>query len=98
RFSRDWSSDVCSSDLYNALEPYIDEMTMQLLHGLVLELGVLLQRRVEVVDVRGVVLAVVDLHGHFVDVGLKGVVRVRQRRKLVRSGERRGGRGRGRAL
>jgi len=29
------------------------------------------------------VLAVVDLHGHFVDVGFKGVVRIRQRRKLV---------------
>ena len=51
-----------------------------------LQVGVLLERGVQVVDVGLVVLAVVDLHRLRVDVGLERVERVRQAGKLVRHG------------
>ena len=43
----------------------------QVLEGLLVELGVLVERRVQVVDVRLVVLAVVDLHRLRVDIRLE---------------------------
>ena len=52
----------------------------QILDALALQLGVLLERRVEVVHVRRVVLVVVDLHRLFVDVRLQRVVVVGKRR------------------
>ena len=53
----------------------------QILDALALQLGVLVERRVEVVDVRRVVLVVMDPHRLFVDVGLQRVVIVGQWRK-----------------
>ena len=47
-------------------------------HAAGLQLGIFLQRGVEVVDVGGVVLAMVDLHGLGVDVRLQRFERVRQ--------------------
>ena len=47
---------------------------------LLLQVGVLLERGVQVVDVGRVMLVVVDLHRLFVDVRLERVVVVRQRR------------------
>ena len=42
--------------------------------------GMLLERGVEIVHIRGVVLAVMNLHRLLVDVRLEGVGRVRERR------------------
>jgi hypothetical protein len=56
----------------------------ELLERPVGELGGLLERRVQVGDVRLVVLAVVDLHGLRVDVRLEHVGRVGKRRERVR--------------
>src|SRR5690606_2802872 len=50
----------------------------QLFDGFVLKLGILLERRVQPVDVRLMVLGVVDLHRLRVDVRLQRIVRVRQ--------------------
>ena len=58
----------------------------QVLDALRLQVGVRLERGVQVVDVGLVVLAVVDLHRLRVDVGLERVERVRQAGKLVRHG------------
>src|SRR5690606_8199235 len=54
------------------------QIAEELLGALALQLGVLLDRRVEVVRVGGVVLAVVNLHRPRVDVRLEGVLGVRQ--------------------
>ena len=50
----------------------------QLLDRLLLQIGIRLQRRVQVLHVRAMMVVVVDLHGALVDVRLQGVVRVRQ--------------------
>src|SRR5215472_2147828 len=55
------------------------QVAQQLLHGPVAELGVLLDRPVQIVHVRGVVPVVVDLHGLRVDVRLERVEGVGQR-------------------
>ena len=47
------------------------------LDGLALVIGMILQRGVEVVDIRRMVLAMVDLHGLGVDVGLEGPIIIR---------------------
>jgi hypothetical protein len=53
----------------------------QVLDALALQLGMLLERRIEVVDVRRMMLVVMDPHRLLVDVGLQRVVVVRQWRK-----------------
>ena len=65
-------------------------ITEQVLDRLLLQVRQLGNGLVEVLDVLGVVLVVVDLHCPGVDVGLQGVVGIGQRRH----GERAGGRGR----
>ena len=51
----------------------------QLFQRLVLQIGRRFQRLVQVVDVAGMMLAVMDFHGLFVDVGFERVERVRKR-------------------
>jgi hypothetical protein len=58
----------------------------ELVEGPPRQLGGLLERRVQVVDVGLVVLGVVDLHSSRVDVRFERVVRVRELRKGVRGG------------
>src|SRR5690606_17440011 len=48
-----------------------------------LQVSVALQRRVDVVNIRGMVLVVVDAHRLFVDVRLQRVIRIRQRWQFV---------------
>src|SRR5262249_23031276 len=62
------------------------QVAQQVFDGLVGQLGMLLQRRVGVVDIGLVVLGVMDLHRTSVDVRLQRVVRVWQRRQFERHG------------
>ena len=63
---------------------HVVQVAEQVLDAAILQLWVLLQRRVQIVDVRPVVAIVVDLHGLRVDVRLEGVEAIRKRRQLVR--------------
>ena len=56
----------------------------QVLDALLLQLGMLLERRVQVGDVRRMMLVVMDPHRLFVDVRLQGVVVVRKRWDFMR--------------
>ena len=49
----------------------------QVFERLAFEVGALLERLVEVVHIRGMVLVVMDFHRLRVDVGFEGVVRIR---------------------
>ena len=55
----------------------------QILDALRLQLGMLLERGVQVVDVRAVMLAVMNLHRLLVDVRFERVGGIRKRRKCV---------------
>ena len=60
------------------------EVADEILHRLALKRGVLLQRGVQVVHVRRVMLAVMDLHRHLVDVRLERIVLVGKFRECER--------------
>ena len=62
----------------------VSDLTLQFFQGQCGQFGVAFEGRVEVGHVGIVMLAVVDLHGGLVDVGLKSVVGVTKFRKSVR--------------
>ena len=62
------------------------EILEEFLGGLFLEVGMGTEGLVEIVDVGGVVLAVMEGHGFAIDVGFEGVGGVGERRKSERSG------------
>ena len=59
------------------------EVGDQLLDRLALQLGILLERGIEIVHIRLMMLAVMDLHRLLVDERLERVVGVGKRRKFV---------------
>ena len=55
---------------------HVVDVSQQRLQGLARQISVSLKGVVQVVDIALVVLAVVDLHGTLIDMGLEGVVGV----------------------
>ncbi len=74
---------VIADDGANVFGDRID-VAQQVFEGLLVQLGMFVERSIQVVDVRLVVLAVVNLHRLRVDVRLQGREVVRQSRKRVR--------------
>src|SRR6266404_1918595 len=61
---------------------HLGDLAADLLDGFILPFRIFFQRPIQIVDVGGMVLVVVQLHGLLVDCGFQGIISVGKRRQF----------------